>query len=374
MRDRGFRRDVLISFGASDVAAEELLAYTENVFLNIEPSSSDVPGDEPFVDAWRTYAAEAQEMGAFECLRDRLIQLQFPIAEGMSKSGAYLAATRRGERPAQGDGLQLAAPEALRIEIHPSAAGHIPLLITESRSDFVALVRAFTRRNEPVEIPDSMGACMVAGYNNWDRLRTYRQKWECDNPQQPWDKEFEAIIPRKELYQDRFILLSDGPYSGVSAEAMGLPDDVWRAASLIIRREHECAHYYTRRVLGSMRNNLFDELIADYMGIVAVAGHFRADWFLRFMGLENHPHYRPGGRFENYVSGLSADSVSVLKTLVVTASFNLASHGPACLGTLSDPLTNANMLNILSSLTMEELATQVLLAIKAQQASTVRHS
>ena len=45
-----------------------------------------------------------------------------------------------------------------------------------------------------------------------------------------------------------------------------------------------------------MRNNLHDELIADYAGITAAIGHYRAAWFLRFLGLEDYPTYRPGGR------------------------------------------------------------------------------
>jgi len=85
---------------------------------------------------------------------------------------------------------------------------------------------------------------------------------------------------RKELYQDRFIILSSGPYSGVAAAEMGVPEDEWRRISLTIRLEHECAHYLTRQILGSMRNSLLDELIADFAGIVAATDRYRADWFL----------------------------------------------------------------------------------------------
>ncbi len=315
----------MLGLGASDVVVEELLDYTDNAFEMKETASNGVPEDEPFIKVWRAYAAEAEEVGAFECLRNRLVQFRFSIAQGISATAAYIAATKRGEFPPNGEDLTLIAPDALRIEIHPTEAGHIPLLITENRSDFVSMVRALTKRNEPVPVPDSMGACMVAGYNNWDRVFSYRQEWERNHPQELWEREFESFVLRKELYQDRFILLSDGPYSGVSAEAMGLPDEVWRAASLIIRREHECAHYYTRRVLGSMRNNLFDELIADCMGILEVAGRFRADWFLRFMGLEDFPHYRRGGRFDNYTTGLSTDALRVLRHLLVAAARNLES-------------------------------------------------
>ena len=84
------------------------------------------------------------------------------------------------------------------------------------------------------------------------------------------------------------------------AADLGLAEAEWREMSLVIRREHECAHYFTRRLFGSMRNNLLDELIADYAGLVAATGRFRADWFLRFIGLEEFPRYRPGGRLDLY--------------------------------------------------------------------------
>jgi hypothetical protein len=52
--------------------------------------------------------------------------------------------------------------------------------------------------------------------------------------------------------------------------------------------------YFTRRVFGSMRNNMLDELIADYIGIIEAMGTYQADWFLRFVGLEDFPMVRGG--------------------------------------------------------------------------------
>jgi hypothetical protein len=85
--------------------------------------------------------------------------------------------------------------------------------------------------------------------------------------------------------------------------------------SLVIRREHECAHYFTRRLFGSMRNNLLDELIADYAGITAAAGRFRADWCLRFLG----------ARLEIYRGNppLSAGAFQILPALLKAAAENL---------------------------------------------------
>jgi hypothetical protein len=146
---------------------------------------------------------------------------------------------------------------------------------------------------------------MVSGYNNWGRIRGLLRQGE----------EFARITPHRELYQDRFILLSDGPYSAVPAAQLGLGEAAWREMSLVIRPEHECTHYFTRRLFGSMRNNLLDELIADYAGITAALGRFRADWCLRFLS----------ARLEIYRGKppLSEGAFRILSALLKAAAENL---------------------------------------------------
>jgi hypothetical protein len=240
----------------------------------------------------------------------------------------------------------------------------LPLILTGDRHDFVALVQAITERNEPAPVPDSMGAVIIAGYNNWDRIRRYREQWEGENrpdcSEQRWKEEFKRLIPKKELYQDRFIILSDGPYSNISAHDMELPEEEWKRLSLIIRREHECTHYFTRHLFSSMQNRLIDELMADYMGIVAAAGRYQADWFLRFVGLENFPEYREGGRLENYRGdpSLSDGAFKILQLMAKKASENLERFDRAFRKDNNDLQENAAILIALTFLTMEELASE----------------
>lgn len=260
------------------------------------------PPEEGHLAVWRRWAEEGRAEGIFAVLARHLPQLRFPIRDGISKEAEYRAAVLQGSDPAamaSATGLPLEKPQAITLELYPSVAGTIPLLIVRSRPEFVALVQALGKKNEPVPIPDSMGALMIAGYNNWHRVAELRQAFESQDPAErpaaTWREAFAQMKGRPELYQDRFILLSDGPYSAVPAAELGLEEGAWRAKSLLLRRDHECAHYATRRLFGSMRNHLHDELIADYAGIVAAEGHFRADWFLRFVGLDGEQP-RPGAR------------------------------------------------------------------------------
>src|SRR5436309_6268496 len=284
---RDLQDSVLARLGAAPDETAELRAYNENVFDvsesgGLSPATRFPLPDEPFVAFWETVAAESRTRGAFAVLRQRLPQLAFPIREGISRTAAYRDATLRGvpvESIPEATGLELAHPEAVEVALHSSPAGRIPLLFGRRRPEFEALIQPLTRKNETEPVAAAQGALMVAGYNNWSRIRELRRRWEALAPSAretaTWGEEFQRLQPQKELYQDRFILLSDGPYSAVPAGDLGLGEAEWRELSLVIRRDHECAHYLTRRLFGSMRNNLLDELMADYAGLVGAVGRFR---------------------------------------------------------------------------------------------------
>lgn len=370
--NRTDRATILRHYGASPSVVEELLEYNESLF-----SASDVPDvvtDEPFVATWSSYVEEAEEDASqtvFDVLQKKLPQLQFPVEAGISKTETYRKATLQGATVPAGTGIELEAPEALECMLHPSAAGRIPVLVAGTRADFEVLVQALTRRNEPTPIPASMGACMVSGFSNWDRIHAYRRAWLArpDTQPQEWGVAFRALIPQKEKYQDRFILLNRGPYSNVTAKNLGLEDDEWERLSLIIRMEHECAHYVTERYFGGMNVNVTDEIISDYAGVTEAVGHFRAEWFLWFMGLEKAPRYREGGRLEAYCEALSDEAIAVLRRLVVPAAETLET-----VSTLKPEIKGTQAVQVLIGFCLEDLAAEGAAERIIAQCSSLVHS
>jgi len=267
---------VLRKLGASGSVLDELLAYCANPYAGTMPADLALPiADEAHLADWDEYLSDAKTMGVLPALARRLVQLRFPIEAGISQRDDYRAATRRGERPPDdAPGVSLVHPDRIHFVLHPTPGGRIPILTIAYRGDFETLVQAFSSRNEPEPVPASMGACIVSGLNNWDRVAQYRKRWEretgnADSPD-AWGEEFKKLVPRKELYQDRFLLLSTGPYSAVPASEVGMDSAQWLATSIAIRREHECFHYLTRRAVGGMRNNLLDELLADFIGLMTI--------------------------------------------------------------------------------------------------------
>lgn len=283
--------------------------------------------DEAHLPPWRSYASAAAEQGVLPVLRERLVQLQFPILEGISQSPEYQAATRRGILPnasAETGSLVLADPAGLQLFIYEGAAGAIPVLVVRQRADFVTLVQALTRRNEPWPVPDSMGACLIRGLINWERARAFQRRWLQQNPGQNPAGALQALLQDKAAYQDRLLLLSEGFYSAVPAVAVGYPAGRWQALSLRIRLAHEYNHYLMARLFQDVQNHLLDELLADYAGMVAATGRFEAALFLRFMGLEQHPASGAGGRFAHYQHDFPAAAMA--QEALVRAAANVARY------------------------------------------------
>ncbi len=334
---------------------EELREYGTALFTERREFPELPLPDEPQLEAWTRYADEANRTGAIPALEAVFPQLRYPIRKGISETEGYRAATRRGEAPDDGaTGLSLAAPGRVHLEIAPTIAGRIPILVAEERADFETLVRAFSARNEPVDVPASMGACLVRGLNDWDRIRVYRREWEAKNAFADWGAEFRALVPKKELYEDRFIILSTGAYSGVPAARAGFSEDEWRPLSLSIRREHEATHYFTLRAAGAMRNNLIDELIADYVGLVRTFGRYREDLALLFFGLEDFPRYREGARLQNYRGTLSDAAFDIAKRMAYAAVKSLAELDAAA-PARGEASIASRVLDLATS-TLEELA------------------
>ena len=204
---------------------DTLRAYLEHPYRSddaVLARLAQARAEEPHVTVWREYAASARKVGVFAALAAVFPQLRFPIQDGISQEPAYGAATRRGrieEADAFSPGLLLERPESLLLTFSDGVAGLLPLLIAGTRADFESLVRAFTERNEPRDVPASMGACFVKGLNNWDGVARHRRVWEAENvtagDEGAWREELGPFAAQKARYQDRFVILSRGPYSGV---------------------------------------------------------------------------------------------------------------------------------------------------------------
>ena len=100
-------------------------------------------------------------------------------------------------------------------------------------------------------------------------------------------------------------MLSVGPYNAISAVRLGLPEDEWITLSDRIWKYHECTHFVCRRLFPEKKNAVWDELVADAVGIYAAFGKYNPRMEELFLGIEDGRYV--GGRLENYVTDLSGE-------------------------------------------------------------------
>ena len=176
------------------------------------------------------------------------------------------------------------SPDTLSIEIYDSFAGKIPVIYVRDTQDFEQLVTNIAYKGVRPEGLSTTGASFISGKTT------------------------------------RFILLSAKPYSNVPAAELGLPDEAeWEEKSLILRRGHECTHYFTKQNYGISNNLLHDEIMADFIGMQEAFGFYKAEWFLRFMGIIEGS----GGRLSFYTNALPERVRSAVSELARCASYGL---------------------------------------------------
>lgn len=307
------REEILFKYSASTVRIGEMLRSNEKILRAF--SDNENTEDEKFIEVWNLYKKEAELYGAYFTLSKYLPQLHFAIREGVSQSNEYKDVTLKGkpiEDICNRDEFELAEPDELELDIYPTHEGHIPILFTPNNSDFERLVRALAGRNEPIEIPDTMGACIVTDYNNWDRIR--RDNINC-------------TTTNKEIYQDKFIILSNNFYRGITPEQVGMNEKEWRKLSFIMHRARECIHYITLRLFGRMQNEVQDEIVADFFSMLEAVGEYKPVWALLFLGLENDRSYQPLSESGFHVSNKKAlDAVINLTRLYLNNKESLYSQ------------------------------------------------
>lgn len=315
------RQAVLTALGGSATAIQQVLGYCENRFdPEKAPAAPVFPmADEPHVADWRAYVGQSGP-DVFAGLQARLPQLCIPVRTGMAQTPAYAEVIRRGQpfrADAFGGTLRLEQPMALQLIMHEHPAGALPILVTRHRPDFETLQRALALRHEPVAINASVNAQMIAGLLNWDRVQHYQTRWMAQYglaTLASWGQEMQRVAStEKWRFYDRLMLVCEHPYSGLSAQQLGLDltEAQWLHASTRLRLEHEFTHYTTMRLYGYMGLNLFDETICDWAGMTAALGRFDGQWFLQCLGLEDWPRVRPEGRVHTYCQALDHEAFAL---------------------------------------------------------------
>ena len=175
------------------------------------------------------------------------------------------------------------------FEMQTSEAAVLGIYFDE-RADFELFIKSTVYKDKPV--PKSMGACTISGLVNLQKSAAAPVSLSGAMP---------VSLPgaTRQSFKESLIVLSKGEYSAVPAEAVGLDKGEWLEKSLRIRLYHESAHIVCRARFAGQKRPVWDELLADCIGLLAAFGAYDRALALRLVGIDKDGSYI-GGRLENY--------------------------------------------------------------------------
>ena len=235
---------------------------------------------------------ELHGRAVIETLADTYRQLF--VSPGPDGKEKYLDIVERGNEPESRDLSHFITSEEDSMTAEDTPAESVTVITLGRREDFITFLRIMANRCEPVDIPDTQGATIIDGVINWRKIEQHMKGFSGPD----YNKEFRRFTSERRNFKDALIVLSVGPYSAISAEKVGVSPDEWMTLSHKIRKYHECTHFICRNLYPDKKDAIWDELVADAVGIVAAFGKYDADMEKLFLGIDGNTY--TGGRLENY--------------------------------------------------------------------------
>ncbi|MBO4375093.1 MAG: hypothetical protein J5829_08320 [Lachnospiraceae bacterium] len=229
---------------------------------------------------------------------------QLYIAPGDDMLEKYNDIVLKGKEPEKRDLSHFVTSDRDRLEYVGTPAGDVLCVTLFERRDFETFLRIMANRCSMADIPDTQGASILDGVINWKKINDHKEEFFREAEKNgilvpDWQTEFQNFTSDRNNFKDVLIILSVGPYSNTPAKDVGIPDDEWISLSHTIRKYHESTHFICRRKFREKINAVWDELVADAVGIYAAFGKPDTEMEKRFLGIEGEVY--TGGRLENYV-------------------------------------------------------------------------
>jgi hypothetical protein len=247
-----------------------------------------------------------------EGMAQRYTQLYLEPAKGMSESEIYKDIVLRGKKPDACELHGFLCSPMDRLYKKATPAGDAEILYLRERKDFERFIRIMMYKCEPVIIQKSMGAAIICGITNWQKIEKHQMQYLHSGN---WDlaEEFKRFTGKKSNYLDTLIVVSYGEYSNLNYKSTLYSKEDWLNISLEIRIYHECTHYICRKLYPKLINALWDEILADCIGLLNGTGHYDASLAKALLGVSAEG-FADGGRLSNYINektDISATAVSV---------------------------------------------------------------
>lgn len=206
---------------------------------------------------------------------------QLYIAPAEDTLEAYKLAAGRGVAPEDKSLNHFITSERDELRTVETPAGPVEVVYLANRQDFETFLQIIGNKAQPVPILRSVGAITYSGLPDWGEVARQREEYIA-NGGTNWPAEFSRRAKVKGAFRIEIVIISEGPYSNVSAEHTPYDSDTWLNVSREIRLHHECAHVVCRRTMPDDILPVWDEVTADVVGLLCATQHYDANLAMLF--------------------------------------------------------------------------------------------
>ena len=231
-----------------------------------------------------------------ETLAQRFPQLYVAPAEGAQE--AHRAASGRGIVPDHANLDHFTTSDDDELRTVDTVAGPVAVVFLKNRADFETFLQVIGHKSQPAPIARSVGAITYRGLADWGAVAVARERYLAGGGDN-WPAEFARLAKQPGMFRTELVVISEGPYSNISAVQTPYDEEEWLRISREIRLHHECAHVVCRRTMPDDVLPIWDEVTADVVGLLCATGGYDASLAGRFLGISADGY--EGGRLAEYL-------------------------------------------------------------------------
>lgn len=231
-----------------------------------------------------------------------MLAKRFPQLYVAPREGAqdlHRLASGRGVVPEDANLDHFATSDEDELREVDTPAGPVEVAFLKRRADFETFLQIIGHRSQPEPIARTVGAITYRGLADWGKVTAAHEAYLADGGDD-WGAEFGRLAKQPGAFRSEIIVISEGPYSNVSAADTPYDEGEWTRVSREIRLHHECAHVVCRRTMPDDILPVWDEVTADVTGLLCATGRYDAGLAARFLGIAKTGY--AGGRLVEYLT------------------------------------------------------------------------
>ncbi len=243
----------------------------------------------------------------------RYNQLYLTPEKGISETGTYYDIVHNGKTPPEiiqkihdnNLGFTCSDKDKLICEITP--AGKIEIIFFAEQSDFDRFIQIMAFKGEPAPISPQTESVEITGITNWRKIENHMNDYIISGGDYlSWKEELKRFTDNKKNYQDSVIIIKDCDYCGITAKEAGFSEEEWNDISLKIRIYNACTRYTFRHMYKRKTNIIWDEAVADCIGLLFALNKYDTGLAKKFFGISKKG-YSGKGKLETICTEIDDD-------------------------------------------------------------------